>query len=116
MISHINTNTEKINKQQLWLLKENATAHINQQKFLKKHLDFQKKKIFSLTLADCLSHYKIKFKFSNIDFDFTAVKVLQYKSLRSAMAAKYRVHKECFGQAMAIEDREDLTKEKRYSI
>ena len=76
----------------------------------------KKKKFFSLTLADCLSHYKIKFKFSNIDFDFTAVKVLQYKSLRSAMAAKYRVHKECFGQAMAIEDREDLTKEKRDSI
>ena len=32
------------------------------------------------------------------------------------MAAKYRVHKEFFGQAMAIEDREDLTKEKRDSI
>ena len=82
----------------------------------KKTFRFSKKKIFSLTLVDCLSHYKIKFKFSNIDFDFTADKVLQYKSLRSAMAAKYRVHKECFGQAMAIEDREDLTKEKRYSI
>ena len=65
-------------------------------------------------MADCLSDYKIKFEFSNIDF--AADKVLRYKSIPSTMGAKYRVHKECFGPAMAIEDREDLTKEKRDSI
>ena len=32
------------------------------------------------------------------------------------MGAKYRVHEECFGPAMAIEDRQDLTKDKRDSI
>ena len=33
MICHINTNRAKINKQQLWLLKGNARAQMNQQKF-----------------------------------------------------------------------------------
>ena len=70
--------------------------------------------IFSLKLADCLSDHKVKFELSNKDF--AADKVLRYKSIRSAMGAKYRVHKECFGPAMATEDREDLTKEKRDSI
>lgn len=32
------------------------------------------------------------------------------------MGAEYQVYKECFGPAMAIEDQEDLTKEKRDSI
>ena len=81
---------------------------------LKEPFRFSKKMIFSLTLADCLSDHKVKFEFSNIDF--AADEVLRYKSIRSAMGGKYRVHKECFGPAMAIEDREDLTKEKRDSI
>ena len=81
---------------------------------LKKPFRFSKKMIFSLTLADCLSDHKVKFEFSNIGF--AADKVFRYKSIRSAMGAKYRVHKECFGPEMAIEDREDLKKEKRDSL
>ena len=43
IICDINANRAKINKQQLWLLKENVRAQMNQQKFKKNHLDFQKK-------------------------------------------------------------------------
>ena len=67
--------------------------------------------IFSLTWADCLSDYKVKCEFWIIDI--AADKVLRCKSTRSTMGAKYRVHKECFGPEIAIEDHEDLTKEKR---
>ena len=80
----------------------------------KDHLDFQKKLFFLLTVTDCLSDYKVKCECSNIDF--AGDKVLRYKSTGSAMGAEYQVYKECFGPAMAIEDQEDLTKEKRDSI
>ena len=68
IICDINANRAKINKQQLWLLKENARAQMNQQKLKKKPFRFSKEIIFSLTLADCLSDYKVKFEFSNKDF------------------------------------------------
>ena len=67
--------------------------------------------IFSLTLADCLNDYKVKCEFWIIDI--TADKVLRCKSTRSTMGAKRRVHQEYFGLAIAIEDQQDLTKEKR---
>ena len=80
----------------------------------KKLFKFSEEMISSLKLAACLSDYKVKCDFS--DIDFAADKVLQYKSMRSAMVAKHQDHKEQFGPAIAREDREDLTKEKRDSI
>ena len=81
----------------------------------KKLFKFSEEMISLLKLAACLSDYKVKCDFSYIDFAADD-KVLQYKSMRSAMVAKHQDHKEQFGPAIAREDREDLTKEKRDSI
>ena len=66
----------------------------------KKSFRFSEEMISSL--VDCLSDYKVKCEFSNIDFD--ADKVLQYKSIQSAMVAEYQNYKEYFSPAMARED------------
>ena len=48
MICQINANRAKINKQQLWLLKENATTQMNQQKLKKRPFRFSEEIIFSI--------------------------------------------------------------------
>ena len=48
MICQLNANRAKINKQQLWLLKEIARTQMNQQKFKKRPFRFSEEIIFSI--------------------------------------------------------------------
>ena len=48
MICQLNANRAKINKQQLWLLKEIARTQMNQEKFKKRPFRFSEEIIFSI--------------------------------------------------------------------
>ena len=91
-ICKINAFIAKSNyKQQQWLMVPKERTDSSDKPIERKKSSFRFLEVLTVSLIECLDDHKVRYEFSNIDFD--AYNVLQYKSTWSAIAAKYQDHK-----------------------